>query len=69
VGREVARKFKRHAPVSGNQESITYWLKQGSWWRQVFRGKIFETELFPWYGSATLPEYLKVYAGIEKSHP
>ena len=34
----------------------------------TIEAKIFETELFPWYGSAALPEYLKVHARIEKIH-
>jgi uncharacterized protein YciI len=31
--------------------------------------KILDTELFNWYGSAALPEYLKVHAKIEKTSP
>jgi uncharacterized protein YciI len=34
----------------------------------TIEAKVFETELFPWYGSAALPEYLKVHARIEKIH-
>lgn len=31
------------------------------------REKVFETELYEWYGSAALGEYLKVHAKIEKN--
>lgn len=33
----------------------------------AIKEKIFETEFYNWYGSAALPEYLKVHKKIEKS--
>lgn len=32
----------------------------------AIKENVFEAELFPWYGSAALPEYLKAHAKIEK---
>jgi len=32
----------------------------------AIKAKVFDTELFKWYGSAALPEYLKAHSKIEK---
>lgn len=32
----------------------------------TIREKVFEVELYNWYGSAALPEYLKIHSEIEK---
>jgi uncharacterized protein YciI len=32
----------------------------------AIKAKLFDTELFNWYGSAALPEYLKAHSKIEK---
>ena len=32
----------------------------------AIKANVFETELFTWYGSAALPEYLKAHSKIEK---
>lgn len=35
----------------------------------AIKAKIFEVDLFKWYGSAALPVYLKVHESISKSNP
>ncbi len=35
----------------------------------AIREKIFEVEMYNWYGSAALPVYLKTHSAIEKTRP
>ena len=35
----------------------------------TIREKILEAEMYTWYGSAALPEYLKMHSKIEKIRP
>ncbi len=35
----------------------------------TIKEKVFDVEIYEWYGSAALPEYLKVHSKIEKTKP
>lgn len=50
---------------SSSKEQTLEWLKGDA----AYSAKVFDVELYDWYGSAALPAYLPVHAKIEKSKP
>lgn len=50
---------------SSSKEETLEWLKGDA----AYSAKVFDVELYDWYGSAALPAYLPVHAKIEKSKP
>jgi uncharacterized protein YciI len=50
---------------TSSKEQTLEWLKGDD----AIKAKVFDVELYNWYGSAALPAYLPVHSKIEKSQP